>query len=988
MSLFESVFNESPIGTYLLSPTPESTILAVNDSFLRTISRTREEVVGFDLFDVFREDTDDPNDTGIAALRASLKRVRETGEPHSLPAQRFPIRMTAPDGHAWYEERYWSAVNTPVFDESGKLVCILHNTIDITKQVHAEAALRKSEAKYRRLFESPIEGLCIVEVLFAPDGTPSDIRFRDVNPIFEEQTGLHDVVGKTMREVTPDIEQHWFDIYGAVARTGEPVRFVNETKALGRWFDVYACRSDEHNPNMVAVLFRDVTDQKKAEEELRKSEQLAREAARAAEDERHRLDAVLEATPVALFVADMHGGLIRENLANRRLWGEPHPNVTGVAEYQEWKGWWADGSPRHGKRLAAEEWTMARVLKGEEDTRDIIEIETFDDPPVRRTIINSGAQIRDRDGTIVGGVIAQMDITDRIRTEKSLRETAARLQFTLESAQIGDWDLDLATGKAHQSVRHARCFGYAVPDPDWGFEKFIAHVHPDDRPMIKAKVDAAVSCIKDLHFECRVIWPDGSLHWIVIHGSAHGVDGKATRLAGISYDITDRKLAEEKARHASLHDPLTGLPNRAMLFEYASHLLSHNRRTRQFTAVLFMDLDRFKPINDTHGHDMGDALLKEVAKRLSASIRAEDVVIRLGGDEFVILLQNVKNASYAADVTRHIVERINEPFHIGDLTLSVSTSVGISVFPGDGQDIDTLMSHADMAMYQAKQAGRNNFQFYSPEFAAGTKLQLAIEQQLRTALNTGAFHLYYQPVVNVETGELVSVEALLRWRNDDIGPERFVPVAEATGIINPIGRWILEEASRQHKVWKERGMPAIPIAVNVSVVEFRDKNFVDRFNRTIGEHGINADALQLEVTETAMMDDIDYAVTVLSQLKNLGVKVLLDDFGTGHSSLAYLARLPLNKIKIDKSFISRLENDVASRAITDAMIALGRTLDLEIVAEGVESAKVLEYISAHGCKQAQGFYLGRPMNGDSFESWYWEQGKKLSDFVPPSVRHH
>ncbi|GAB3549294.1 hypothetical protein GCM10027343_30780 [Noviherbaspirillum agri] len=971
----------------MLSPTPEFIILALNDSFLRTVSRSREDMEGFGLFDVFREDTDDPNDTGIAALRASLMKVLKSGKPHALPAQRFPIRMSTPDGRSWYEERYWSVVNTPIHDAHRQLVCILHTTIDITKQIHAEAALRKSEAKYRRLFESPIEGLCIVEVLFAPDGSPVDMLFRDVNPTFEEQTGLRGVVGKTMREVNQDIEQHWFDMYGAVAATGEPTRFVAETQALGRWFDVYACRSDEHNPNMVAILFRDVTEQKKAEEELRKSEQLAREAARAAEEERQRLDAVLDATPVGLLVADMHGALIRENRANKALWGERHPEAGSIGDYAEWKGWWADGSPRHGKPLSAEEWTLARVLKGEESPRDILEIESFDDPPVRRTIINSGAPIKGHDGAIVGAVVAQMDITDRIRTENSLRETAARLQFTLESAQIGDWDVDLVTGTAHQSDRHARCFGYATADPGWGFDKFLAHVHPDDRPLVKAKIDAAVSNIKNLHFECRVIWPDESVHWIAVHGSPYEVNGAATRLAGIAYEITDRKLAEEKARHASLHDPLTGLPNRAMLFEYANHLLSHNRRTRQSTAVLFMDLDRFKPINDMHGHEMGDLLLKEVAKRLAQSIRAEDVVIRLGGDEFVILLQNVKNASYAADVTRHIVERINEPFHIGDLTLSVSTSVGISVFPGDGQDIDTLISHADMAMYQAKQAGRNNYQFYSPEFAAGTKLQLAIEQQLKSALRTRAFHLCYQPVVNVDTGQLVSVEALLRWQNADIGPDRFVPVAEASGIINPIGRWILEEASRQHKTWKERGLPAIPIAVNVSVVEFRDKSFVKRFNRTIGEHGIDANALQLEVTETAMMDDIDYAVTVLSQLKELGVKVLLDDFGTGHSSLAYLARLPLNKIKIDKSFISRLESDVASRAITDAMIALGRTLDLEIVAEGVESAGALEYISTHGCKLAQGYYFGHPMSGEAFESWYWTHGQALRGERSVSTRY-
>ncbi|RZI43349.1 bifunctional diguanylate cyclase/phosphodiesterase [Herbaspirillum sp. HC18] len=699
-TLYEAVFASSPAGGYLLTPTPEATILAVNDAFLKAASCRREHLVGKSLFEVFPENPDDLEDTGVEALRASLARVVATGEPETLHAQRYPIPVTGPDGKVRYEERFWCAVNTPIFDQDGRLLCILHITADIT---------------------------------------------------------------------------------------------------------------------------------------------------------------------------------------------------------------------------------------------------------------------------------------ERLKTEAALRETAARLKFTLESAQAGDWDLDLVNDVFHRSLRHDQCFGYREPVPEWDFAKLLQHVHPEDRTRVRAGFEEAVGGSKDWHVECRVIWPDGTLHWIAIHGSIYSAGGKVPRMLGIVGDITERKQTEEEVRHASLHDPLTRLPNRAMLFEYAGHLLPYNKRTSQHAAVLFLDLDRFKPINDTHGHEVGDFVLKEVASRLSRSLRAADVVIRLGGDEFVILLQDIKNPAFAADVARHIIDRINEPYCMGALTLSLSTSVGISIFPDDGQDIDTLVSHADMAMYQAKQAGRNTYQFYSPELAAGTKLQMAIEQQLKSALHSRSFYLCYQPVVDIESGEVVSVEALLRWRDNSIGPGQFVPVAEATGLINPIGRWLLEEASRQHKEWISHGLPAIPIAVNVSVVEFRDKEFVTRFDRTIQSHGIDTSALQLELTETTMMDDIDYAVSVLSQLKSLGVKVLLDDFGTGHSSLAYLARLPLNKIKIDKSFVSRLESDVASRAVTDAMIALGRTLNLEIVAEGIESPNVLEYVCTRGCKQAQGFYLGTPMPGDVFEAWYREQGQTLKD---------
>ncbi|HYD79449.1 MAG TPA: EAL domain-containing protein [Paucimonas sp.] len=447
-------------------------------------------------------------------------------------------------------------------------------------------------------------------------------------------------------------------------------------------------------------------------------------------------------------------------------------------------------------------------------------------------------------------------------------------------------------------------------------------------------------------------------------------DPSLRRVAALFHDITERKQAEEQIRHASLHDPLTGLPNRAMLFEYATHMLPRNRRADRCAAVLFLDLDRFKPINDTHGHEAGDAVLKEVAARLTERLRTEDIVIRLGGDEFIILLQEIKNRATAADLACQIASRISEPYLVGELALSLSTSIGISIFPADGQDIDTLISHADLAMYKAKQAGRNNFQFYSSEYSDESRQQSRIEEQLKSALRDSAFHLCYQPVLDAETGGVVSVEALLRCRNTDVGPDRFVPIAEATGMINPIGRWLLAEAVRQHKKWLRHGLPLIPIAVNVSVVEFRDKDFSDRFERTIREHGVDTNALQVELTETAVMDDVEHAVEALARLKALGVKILLDDFGTGHSSLAYLARLPLNKVKIDKSFVVPLDEDTISRAVTHAMIALSRTLDLEVVAEGVETRSALDYVRAHGCTQVQGYYFGQPMPGDVFEQWY------------------
>lgn len=444
------------------------------------------------------------------------------------------------------------------------------------------------------------------------------------------------------------------------------------------------------------------------------------------------------------------------------------------------------------------------------------------------------------------------------------------------------------------------------------------------------------------------------------------------KFAYLFHDVSDRKLAQERVRQAAQHDPLTGLPNRALIFEYGNHLLAGARRNHTRGALLFIDLDRFKPINDLYGHEAGDRVLQEVAKRLLACTRDEDVVGRLGGDEFVVILPHLEAGRHrAATVAQHVITSISQPFRINEFELSLSPSIGISYFPDYAPDMSTLIHTADMAMYQAKQSGRANYQFYTPEFDRRAEQALLLEVKLKHALKEGGLKLHYQPVMDLKSGKLIGAEALVRLADDDgesITPDKFIPVAEATGLIAELGEWVAAEACRQHKAWRDAGM-ALTIAINVSPIQFRQQGFAEKLSHIIKSTEVDPASIEIEVTESAVMENIANAVDILNQIKSLGVKVALDDFGTGYSSLSNLTSLPLDKLKVDQSFVRSIERDTASRAVTEAIIALGRSLKLEVHGEGIESENALHYLAEHGCNQAQGYWFSAPLPALEFAQW-------------------
>jgi diguanylate cyclase (GGDEF)-like protein/PAS domain S-box-containing protein len=464
--------------------------------------------------------------------------------------------------------------------------------------------------------------------------------------------------------------------------------------------------------------------------------------------------------------------------------------------------------------------------------------------------------------------------------------------------------------------------------------------------------------------------------WLIVN-AVRTPDGKITHYIASSLDISERKASEQQIQYLAHHDVLTGLPNRFVSAERLQLSIQQARRAGGKVAVLFVDLDRFKNINDSLGHHVGDGLLRSVAKRLVEIVREGDTVSRIGGDEFVIILSNILNEEKVGKyVEQRLLPAMQAAHDIDGLELYISCSIGIALCPDDGDDIDTLMRHADAAMYQAKKVGRNNAQFFTPELNERVMKQLHLESDLRQAIGRDELVLYYQPRIAADGARLAGVETLLRWQHGSEGlilPGSFIPLAEESGLIVPIGVWAIREACRQYVAWRGNGMGEIPISINLSAVQLRDASLIQTLADVLAEFQIGAGQIELELTESILMDDVTSTIDILNALKALGFSLSIDDFGTGYSSLNYLCRFPIDKLKIDMSFIQNIHVSPQNLAVTKAIISLGHTLGLEVVAEGVEHQSDVNILRNMGCDQFQGFYFARPMPDEAFQLWLQEQ---------------
>jgi diguanylate cyclase (GGDEF)-like protein/PAS domain S-box-containing protein len=445
--------------------------------------------------------------------------------------------------------------------------------------------------------------------------------------------------------------------------------------------------------------------------------------------------------------------------------------------------------------------------------------------------------------------------------------------------------------------------------------------------------------------------------------------GGITHYVGIFSDITERKQAEERVRHLAHYDALTDLPNRTLFHDRLQQALIQALRSHEQVAVMFIDLDRFKVINDTLGHCVGDLLLQAVAQRLTNCVRQGDTVCRQGGDEFVILLPTIIHAEDAALVAQKILDSVIQPYYLENHELHISSSIGISFFPNDGTSAEILMKNADVAMYRAKDLGRNNYQFYLAVMNERSFERLALETSLRRAIEHGELELYYQPLVGTNDGALIGMEALVRWHHHDLGlilPSQFIPLAEETGLIVSIGEWVLRTACTQAQAWCKQGYGQLRMSVNLSARQFRQPDFVGSVRAIIKDSGFDPHYLELEVTESMLMHNIEDNIITLNELKTMGIRIAVDDFGTGYSSLSYLKRLPIDTLKIDRSFVGEVIENRDDAAIVEAIISMAQSLMLKVIAEGVENQEQQIFLEAHRCDEMQGYYFSHPLPANQF----------------------
>jgi diguanylate cyclase (GGDEF)-like protein/PAS domain S-box-containing protein len=727
----------------------------------------------------------------------------------------------------------------------------------------------------------------------------------------------------------------------------------------------YSLRADLSSKDefgRLGIAFNDMLDQiETRDRELRlHREHLEEEvASRTAElfeaSARLKLQAeALNAASNSILITDTAGNIVWSNPAFSKSSGYASDEVLGMNQSLL-------SSDEQDSKLRDRMW--ATIAKGETWHGEMVSRRKNDGIYTEEVTVTP---VLSQSGEITNYVAIKNDITDRKLAEQALSEAEEKYRAIFEDAVIGIFQISADGRPISINRAFAKIHGYESPS------EFLAQVSNISRQLF---VDPSQSrlIVREAQTngivqgaEIEVYRKDGAKRWVIANlRVARNSLGEVALYEGTVEDVTERKVAEERVQFLAFYDVLTGLPNRSLLEDRISIALAGARRRKEKLAFLFLDLDRFKIVNDTLGHSVGDLLLQEVAERLKKFVREQDTVARVGGDEFVIMLSGIQSISDASVAAARLIELIAIEFPISNNVLSVTSSVGISMYPENGADGETLVKNADAAMYSAKQKGPNNFEFFTEDLNVQMKERLTLESGLRQAIEKQELFLAYQPQMDLISGKIVGVEALLRWQHPELGlvpPDKFISIAENSGLIIPIGEWALRTACAQARKWQDEGLAAVPIAVNVSAVQFRQDGFRDLIKNVLHDTGLAPEFLELELTESLLLTNADVMFSVLRELNEMGLQLAIDDFGTGYSSLSYLKQFPVKKLKIDRSFIKNVAVNASDAAITTAIIGMARSLGLKVIAEGVENDAQVFFLREHRCDEVQGYYFSKPIS--------------------------
>ena len=904
-------------------------LIFMNDILCKHRGYTREELTG-------KNSRMFQDDVNFKKTVEFYTEIYKTGVPSILE-----MECVKKDGTKGIYELSLSLIR----DKDGKKTGFRGISRDITKRKQMENLLKESEEKYRTILEEMNDGYFEVDLTGKYTFiTETNARLLATTP--EKLLGK-DSSEYMVKEDIPLVRGAFNKIY----KTGKPERNITY-RALHKDGTISIAelsgfpRKDEKG-NIIGFrgIARDITERKQMEEALRQSEEKYRN--------------ILQSIQEGYFELDLAGNYTFVNDANCRLLGYSRDEIIGMNTRQHMPY-------EDNYKKASQAYTKLFLTGKPIESMEIFSVKKDGTPVIYETSVTL---IKDAQGKAIGFRGVSRDITERKQMEEQIRQSEERYRTIIEQMEDGYFETDLSGRFTFVNDAECRNTGYSCEEIIGKKSSlFVDEKTYKELFNLFSNIYQTGKPIKS--YDLALFKKDGTRTYNEISVNLiRNAQGESVGFRGIARDVTERKRQEEQIQYLATHDGLTGLPNRTLFGQLLNHAIQAAKRYNRKLAVFFIDLDRFKIINDTLGHEAGDQLLQEIAVRFRQTLRATDVVARLGGDEFVAMIEEINDAGQAITVAHKLLAEAMKPVSIMSQECRVTASIGICIYPKDGDDEQTLMKNADIAMYSAKEAGKNNFQLYSSDIKPQSVERLSIETQLRFALERNELALVYQAKLDFKTGTITGVEALLRWNNPKLGqvtPMQFIPVAEETSLIIPIGRWVLRTACMQNVAWQKEGLPPVCMAVNLSLRQLVDENLIEDIEKALKDSGMAPELLELEITESMVMHNPGRMISVLTQIKKLGVRLAIDDFGTGYSSLAQIKHFPVDTLKVDRSFIRNIPENTEDKAITEVIIAMGKTLSLTVVAEGVETEEQLEFLRQRSCDEIQGFYFSKPIPPDEF----------------------